>query len=135
MRTTSSSQGFALVLAIVIMAVIGALAAGLGSAVLRSYDTARAHERRLVARNLAEAGIDYAVAQLRAGNSVQNTTVTLGEGSFSLSPAPKEGDMLEVVATGEYRSDGQVLSRVTLAARIASSGDGPRVTDWREAEP
>lgn len=125
--------------------VLGLLAAmSIGSATffgLLNHDLARAHavERGQVCMNLAEAGVDKAIAELRADPSkyTGEHDTSLGAGFFSVETSRLQGAReYRITSTGLLRSDGHVLKEVRVSADISFTPDGGVQTlRWSEKRP
>ena len=100
-----------------------------------ALDRQRAASNELVVRNLAQAGIDSAIASLRrdAGAYEGESEIALGEGRYSvrLIRGP-ESNRYRVVATGELAAAGRVAHSFQLEARITLQDD--RLTSVAQTE-
>ncbi len=95
----------------------------------------RAASSELIVRNLAQAGIDSAIASLRrdAGAYEGETHVELGEGRYSVRLVREpESNIYRVNATGELEVAGRVVHSFELEARIVVQGG--RLTSVAQTE-
>lgn len=107
--------------------VLGFLAAMtiMGGAFLEGVRFALAQERaasnELIVRNLAQAGIDSAIAELieDAGAYEGETDVALGEGRYTVRLDRETGsDTFQIDSVGEIEASGHVLHSFRLKARV-----------------
>lgn len=124
MNRTPRNTGSALLMAVVLLAVVAVGAA----AVLRLYHIAFRESARgvkqEVARQLAEAGLDNALARLRVDAAYageQNTP--LGAGRFSVEVA-RNGGVFRIVSTGEVVFEGRVMRAAVVRARVELAAGG-----------
>ncbi len=118
-------NGSALLMAVVLVMVLS-----IGAAAVWHYlhvtlrETAR-QEKLTMALHLAEAGLDKAVAELRARPGYQGEQKTpLGRGRFSVTVTPQAASGgFQLVSTGEVAEDGRVQGAVVLAAELALGPD------------
>lgn len=124
MNRTPRNAGSALLMAVVLLAVVSVGAA----AALRLYHIAFRESSRgvkqEVARQLAEAGIENAVARLRADAAYAGEKDTpLGAGRFSVEVA-RDGQAHELVSTGEIVFEGRVMRAAVVRARLELAAGG-----------
>ncbi len=132
-----TNSGTALLIAIGYVAILSIISSTFVVYLNRSISRTSVQERTVLARNLAEAGIDKALAELKSGNAAYTgeTNTPLGQGTFSVS-------VTRGALQGEYiiESTGSILggpitvatSRVKVRAVISPSG-GIRKLAWQEA--
>lgn len=130
-------RGAALLIAVVMMGVFAIM----GTAYWRHLHVTLAHARGnaklQVSRELAEAGIARAVAEMRAGNTAFTAAdrVPLGEGVYSVAISPGPGDTREIIAMGAL-ADGETLSRtvrIRALLHLDAAGKPQGVEYFREA--
>lgn len=134
-RTMKRKDGVALFM---ILGFLGAMTILVG-AFLEGVHFTLAQQREasseLIVRNLAQAGIDSAIASLRrdAGAYEGESGVALGEGRYSVRLLREpESDSYRVVATGELEAAGRVTHSFQLEARVVLQ-DG-RMTSIAQTE-
>lgn len=130
-RGREGESGAALVFVLVLLAVLGVLGAGLAGAVTGSARLIKEREEQTAAWYAAEAGVDYLVAWLEAGEDLNDVDTSLGEnaktpvgsGFFWVQKledkTPAGWSAFEV--TGER---GERLVTVDVLLRVASQKDG-----------
>ncbi len=123
---THAERGAAMLAAVFMMGVFSIL----GAAYWRQLHASLSHTRDLtkgqLSRELAEAGIARAVAELRVGNADFSGVekVPLGDGVYSVQVAP-EGDAQRLVTAVGALSDGDLLRRaVQIRTRVQLDGAG-----------
>jgi hypothetical protein len=131
----AGERGFAMVIVIGYLFIVAAAGSAYIAFVHHCMAQAHAREQRQACLNLAEAGIDKAIAELRAKPSYEGEKNTpLGEGSFSVSvkPGDKAGTWL-IRSNGRISDKQYVFARARVAAEItlAPSGAVSRLA-WRE---
>ena len=110
------------------------LSAFLGS-VRMTLAEQRTRSRGLIVHNLAQAGIDSAIAALRTdpGGYDGETDVALGEGRYSVRVRNGGGPgRYRITAIGEIVDTGRVLYTLTIDARLVL--DGPRLVSVTQQE-
>ena len=80
----SNTEGSALLIAILLVAVLGIGSAALYKHLNRSFDDYARFERELKLVHLADAGIDAAIAVLREGDAPETLNLALGEGRIQI---------------------------------------------------
>jgi Tfp pilus assembly protein PilX len=113
-------RGAAMLLAVIMMAVFAIM----GSAYWRHLHVSIAHARdgakQQLSRELAEAGIARAIAELRAGHTTFTGVerVPIGEGIYTVELTPLEGTTREITATGALADGNELRRPVRIKARI-----------------
>lgn len=127
-NTRHAERGAAMLLAVALMGVFaivgGACWRHLHVSLAQVRDTAKAQ----LSRELAEAGLARAVAELRAGNTsfTGAERVPLGEGVYSVSLAPAADGARAVTATGAL-ADGNTLRREVKIRALLHTGSAGQV--------
>lgn len=131
----ASARGSALILAVGYLAVLTISATAFLTLLNRGIETLSRDERRQVCLNLAEAGIDTAVAALRAqgGAYAGERDTALGDGWFSVEvEAPAGGGAYRIVSRARLENG----TWLAVAADVALGPDGTaRVLRWEEVKP
>jgi type II secretory pathway component PulK len=125
----------ALLAVVVYLFIVTALSAAFFQTVHQTMDQARKAERRNQCLYLAEAGVEKAIAALRAYPEVyrSETDTTLGPGTFSVEVTPlAEAGAFRIRATGRLSGSASARDGCSLISEVAFS-EG-RVVRLREAE-
>lgn len=127
--------GMALFLVIGFLAVLMIGSAAFFS--LMNHTMSRAHtgERRQVCLNLAEGGVDKALAELcaRPDSYTGEKETPLGEGAFTVEVRPGEGPgAYHVVSTGFLRAGKYTLAEARVAADVVLAGGRVQALRWTE---
>jgi len=113
-------SGAALICAVLLVAILTIGASALWRHLHITLAEGDRQEKNAVAQQLAEAGLDKAVARLRGApagyQGEQNTP--LGEGRFSVTVLPQSGGLYRLTATGELTDGPLVLTRRTLDGEL-----------------
>ena len=141
MTFKSEKQGAALLVAVGALAIVGTLAMSFFMVVHQAIKTEEDAYWKVVARSLAEAGVEKAVATLQTAGTQysgeENTLLgdqTQCERMFSteVRPGAKVGTF-EIRATGTVRTDLVVVKQAHVEALIEPGAAGRfRVTRWKE---
>lgn len=136
-RHRAGSRGAALIAAMMYLSALTLFAAGFLSMIHVNLRTAGEAEARQVAMNLAEAGIDRALAGLRADpagyRGEQDTP--LGPGTFSVEVEPlaePNAYAIRASGSGPFPSRRQSSARVTARVTLGTGG-APETLEWVEA--
>ena len=104
----------------------------------RIIDNENRAEWRQVCFNLAEAGIESAISELKTapGEYRGENQTPLGEGCFSVSVEPGDSaDKFFVTATGEIVNGDMPLASARIVAEVSVPQSGRvKVLDWREVK-
>lgn len=134
-RATCRKSGSALIAVVVYLLIVTSLSVAFFGTLHRAMSQARINEQHRQCRYLAEAGIEKALAELRAAPGVyrgeQNTP--LGSGTFSVDVAPETAPgAYRIHATGAL-TDGQfVLAKCDETASVVFSGTRIRALRWED---
>jgi hypothetical protein len=131
----AGERGFAMVIVIGYLFIVAAAGSAYIAFTHQCMKQAHEREQRQVCLNLAEAGVDKAVAELRVKPSYEGEKNTpLGEGFFNVivKPGEKAGTWL-IRSNGRISDKQHVFARARVAAEVtlAPSGAVSRLT-WRE---
>jgi hypothetical protein len=88
--------------------------------------------------NLAEAGVDKAVAELRAGKTdyAGEDSTPLGEGFFTVEATPiPGGEQWKIVSTGSLRDGKFMHKQVRISAEVQIGRNGAQILRWAEVHP
>ncbi len=117
-------SGAALILAVVLVMVLGIGASAVWRYLHITLKETTRHEKLSVALHLAEAGLDKAVAELRAKPEYRGEHKTaLGLGRFSVTVTEESPNVFRLESTGEMAEEGRVQGMVVLAADVALGPD------------
>ena len=120
-RTLMRKDGVALFIVLGFLGAMTILAGAFLEGVHFTLAQQRAASNELIVRNLAQAGIDSAIASLRrdAGAYEGESGVALGEGRYTVRLVREpESNNYRVVATGELEAAGRVVHSFELEARV-----------------
>ena len=120
-RTMMRKDGVALFIVLGFLGAMTILAGAFLEGVHFTLAQQRAASNELIVRNLAQAGIDSAIASLRrdAGAYEGEFAVALGEGRYTVRLVREpESNNYRVVATGELEAAGRVVHSFELEARV-----------------
>ena len=120
-RTMMRKDGVALFIVLGFLGAMTILAGAFLEGVHFTLAQQRAASNELIVRNLAQAGIDSAIASLRrdAGAYEGESGVALGEGRYTVRLVREpESNNYRVVATGELEAAGRVVHSFQLEARV-----------------
>lgn len=108
-----AERGAAMLLTVIMMGVFAVMGTAYWRHLHVTLSHARDNAKAQISRELAEAGIARAIAELRAGNVAFTSAerVPLGEGIYSVTLGPKSTNIQEVTATGAL-ADGDELRRL-----------------------
>ena len=132
-RMDNPEQGTSLILTLIALLIVGAFSTALLTSLHQTRQRSVESEHRTVCLNLAEAGIDKALAELNRNPSYLGESGTeLGAGRFSVEVAPDAtAGVYQIVATAELTDEVAARSRVT--ARVQSTAGGAvQVLEWKE---
>ena len=128
-RWKRGDTGLAAILVIGYLAVVSLLAATFLTALNRNITRATKSERHQICVNIAEGGVEQAIASIRGGVDAGQTGA-LGDGQFAVTVQEVAG-ALEITSTATLTDSPNVRARVTaLVAREAAGG--VRVLQWKE---
>ncbi len=130
----TQNSGSALIIAITFLLIVSAVAAGALALTDRRWSEERQWERQVVARHLAEAGIDSAIARFHSAGrfDIGDAATALGEGRFRVTAQPLPASHYRLVAIGECQPDDIVTARATIEAEIAVSAKTVSIVRWEE---
>ena len=133
-RDRKGECGGALILVVCYLAILTMSAAAFLTAFHRTLTTQQRTERIQAARNLAEAGVEKAIAELRrqSGAYRGEKDTKLGGGLFSVEVTPgKSAGAYRIVSVGLAVDDVVAQPRVRVVAEVALAPDGSvRIRDW-----
>lgn len=135
MMKPSRERGAALLLVLGFLAILMISSAAVFTYLNSTVTRTTAIENRQVCLNLAEAGIEKALAQLAAGRVDYRgeTDAPLGDGFFSVDVAPQDPPgAVRITATG-YMGEAlapRFKASVVVDARV--EGGGVRIVRWQE---
>ncbi|MDZ4861185.1 MAG: hypothetical protein SGI88_19610 [Candidatus Hydrogenedentes bacterium] len=127
-----NDRGSALLVALVLTIILTSLVGGFIMMLNTSMSASNRAARMQVSMQLAEAGIDKAVAMLRSDIAYAGERDTpLGEGAFSVEVVRLETDRrVRVVSTASLAPNGAHVTRIE--ADISLTPLGPRIVAWKE---
>lgn len=147
----SNTEGSALLIAILLVAILGIGTAAVFKHLNRSFDDYARFERELKLTHYADAGIDAAIAVLRTGNTPETMELGLGEGRIRVTvereaETPGYGQRLmqrlvtknlgawRITAQAALEHEGIVRAEETYSARvrITPTGEAQRMSWQRE---
>lgn len=133
-RHRDGERGAALVLVMGVFAVVTISLASFLSLLHASINYARHEEAHGRAVHAAEAGVEKAVAELRAGRTdyAGDTGIAVGDGKFSVGIEGENG-VYTITSTGEGVRAG-AASVVVLRAAVRMEGRRVVEYGWREVE-
>jgi len=115
--------GFALLAAVAYLAIASTFVSAYLYDVRRAIDHERTTDRDIVCRHLADAGIDLALAELRANNAYSGVDITLGDGIVSVMVTIEDGAFL-MSSVGRLMDGPVEIHRVERKARLRLGPDG-----------
>ncbi len=123
-RTRNPRNGSALLMAVVLVMVLSIGASAVWHYLHVTLKETTRQEKLTMAMHLAEAGLDKAVAALRARPGYKGEQKTpLGRGRFSVTVTKAAAGGFHLVSTGEVAEDGRVQGTVVLAAELTLGPD------------
>ncbi len=131
-----TEQGSALITALIFITILGMLASAFLYNILATNSSFKRTSNLQVAFNLAEAGIDKAIAELSRSSSTYSgeEDTPLGEGTFSVSVLTSEeeaGEML-IISTGYIPHSPGSKAKRTVKATVRRRDSSLVITSWRE---
>jgi len=134
----TAREGSALLVVVCYLAAITIFASTFLSFLNRTVSDQRRTEIKQVTLNIAEAGVDKALAELRTrpADYRGETNISVGKGSFSVEvePGDRRGEY-RIISTAEVTNGKLVLSRTRVAANAVLSGGGAvRELRWSEVK-
>ncbi len=125
-KNTSRQQGFALVIALVYLLFLSMFSTAFLRAVRMNMTDAFNDEARIEATNLARAGIEKAVAELRENREYRGEEHTpLGGGSFTIeAKALDEPGRYRVVSQGRGEAPLRRYAHARIIVELALNPDG-----------
>lgn len=127
-------RGTALVLAVVALVIVTMFATALLTGYRQTKQRAGDSERQLICANLAEAGLDKAIAELRANPDAYRgeADTMLGRGTFSVEVLPSATPgQFEIRSTGAI--GGGAPARAQIVATVAFDASGQlRALRWED---
>jgi hypothetical protein len=135
---TKARDGSALLITVMYLAAMTLFASTFLSFLNRTISHQRRTELKQICLNIAEAGLDKALAELRTHPTDYSgeSGAPLGKGRFSVEVEPREqpGEYL-IVSTAQVIGGKLVLSRARIAADVLLSADGTvRELRWSEVK-
>ena len=133
--SNSHTEGMALLLVLGILAALTVGTSAMFSLMHITMTQAHKSEQRLVCQNLAEAGLNKAIAELTASHRDYRgeQDVALGEGAYSVEVAPANGtDTFQIAASGFIKADDVVLAKSQIRAEVLFNGDKATIKRWEE---
>lgn len=139
MNSRDRRKGLAMLLVLGYLAVLMTGSAAFFTLLNVTLSQAHAREEARYCRNLAEAGIEKAIAALRRHPAEYRgeRDVPLGKGRFSVEVTPMEGPRTyRVISKGSLRDSGFVRRQACVVAKVSLAADG-RVASlhWSEGKP
>jgi type II secretory pathway component PulJ len=131
----NNKQGSALLTAIIFIAVLGTLAGGFLSNVLATNSFFSRTSNLQIAFNLAEAGIDKAIAELSRSPFYRGEEDTpLGEGTFTVSvlTSEKNPEEMFIISTGYLPHSAEPKAKRTVKVTIQRQDRLLAITSWQE---
>ncbi len=127
--TIRRRRGAALMLALVALSVVGALGAALTAMVLGGIKRANVAAERDRLLNVAESGVEVAIARLARGRPLFEESIRVPGGECAVAVVESAGGFVvtSVTATAEGHSRRPVCLRVGLAR---GGGSPLRVVEW-----
>lgn len=136
-RRRSNQHGMAMLIVIGLLLVFAISTSAFFSLLNRTLSAQYASNDHSVCLNLAEAGIDRAVAELSAGRKefAGEKDVALGSGFYTVEVKPDSAARWTVSAAGFLRNGNVVRREARLSAVVDSTGGTPRIAQWTEVHP
>jgi len=140
---TASSQvrekgGSALLITVGYLAAMTIFASTFLAFLNRTASNRHQAELKQICLNIAEGGVDKALAELRVRGSDYRgeTNTSLGKGRFTVEVKPAAGaGAYAIVSTGEIPDGKRVVSSVRIVAEVTLSSDGTvRELRWSEVK-
>ncbi len=132
-------RGMAMGMAILLLGVLTLSAGAFFTLLHMTLSQEAVLQRRAEAMGLAEAGLERAMARLRAGNGAYEgeSDRAMGEGVFNVRVARgDEPGMYTIASTAESHRDSAASERVSLEAEVrVAPGGAVEVRHWREVRP
>ena len=118
-------NGFVLITSYMVVAVLLVFQTAYVSRIVEDQKMAGRYVQTIAAMHYAEAGLDQAIASLRADPNYAGTsgaTIALGNGAFAIAITPYAGDTtLRRVAVQGYDSSSAIANTVNAIVRVAGS--------------
>ena len=131
-----NERGSALLTAIIFIVVLGTLVSAFLSNILAAHSSAKRSYQCQVAFNLAEAGIDKALAELSQPRSTYNgeKDTPLGEGVFSVfvSTSNESPGEKVIISTGCFPDSIKPKVKKTIEVTVLRRRKSLLITSWRE---
>lgn len=131
-----TEQGSALLAAIIFIVALGTLASAFLYNILATNSSFKRTSNLQVAFNLAEAGIDKALAELSRSPSLYSgeEDTPLGEGTFSVSVLTSEKDAREmfIISTGYVPHSLEPKAKRMVKVTIQRRDRSLAITSWQE---
>ncbi|MBX7255188.1 MAG: hypothetical protein K1Y02_02410 [Candidatus Hydrogenedentes bacterium] len=128
-RREHGNEGIALIFVLGYLAVVTLLAATFLTTLNRNISRATASQAHQVCVNIAEGGVEQAIAALREGGAADQVG-TLGQGHFTATVRGVNG-AFEIVSTATLTDSPDVRTRIVASVSREASG-GVRVVSWNE---
>lgn len=119
MRSTHTQQGQVLILGIVIMAILMTMSASLWGYTHLQVKASRQAVERSQALQLAEAGIDKAIAELNTNSAFNGESGTLGGGEYTTSVTTIDANNKQITSTGYIPSIANPTSEITVKMNVS----------------
>lgn len=115
----SKQQGFVVILAIVVMAVLMTMSASVwGYTALQVKSSRQAVERSQVL-HIAEAGIDKALHELNTNSSFSGeNNISVGNGEYTTTVTTIDSNNKEIISTAYYPNEANAEQQVTVKTRV-----------------
>jgi hypothetical protein len=138
MSQAKAKEGTALLITVGYLAAMTIFASTFLGFLNRTLSNRSSIERRQICLNIAEGGVDKALAELRTNpkdyRGEKNTPLGQGRFSVDVKPAGGAGTYL-IVSTGELGAGDLVLSRAHVVAEVTLSAAGTvRELRWSEVK-
>lgn len=130
----TTEQGSALLTAIIFIGILGILVSAFLYNIMATNSSLKRTSNLQVAFNLAEAGIDKAIAELnRSPSYLGEEDTSLGEGTFSVSVLRSEknaGEMF-IISTGYLPHSLEPKAKRTVKVTIQRQNGSLVITSWQ----
>lgn len=129
-----AEQGSALLTALIFIVVLGTLASAFLYHIMATNSSLKRASHLQIAFNLAEAGIDKALAELsRSPFYLGEEDTPLGEGTFSVSvlTAEKNSEETFIISTGYLPHSREPKAKKTVKVTVQYQNGSLAITSWQ----
>jgi len=133
----TDKRGSALIAALVYLAVVTAFATAFITAIDRGMDIQHTAERHMICRNLAQGGVDLAIAELGKDPGYSGTrAMPLGEGEITVRVTRDAEGAYSIASTGQLRDGAMIRARYSARAKVRLTENGAvEGLQWVDSTP